>query len=281
MSHKKQHSKFNGQSADLVLKHCPNYEKYDKRARMEAKTRIIQHLSERRDGVKRCVDIAVEEFKKLDIFINLYAPIFIDDDEIINNAAQRTNIEIDKWGGVQIKHCKKSRGYNRSTIVIDTYKEFEKKAKNHQDQTSWKISGDYFFAPYIKKTRIFLMEYCTHIPNIPKDIMTEIFNLLCLSFANALFQEKIKFKHSKLKPLIRHRTLVKSKGIHSELQALYPAFTVSEFIKTAKAKRKMICGKTDIIACDFFQNFQTVVNQLYLKQKTKVYKLLNNSNNSN
>ena len=38
-------------------------------------------------------------------------------------------------------------------IKIDTWQKFAKKAKNHQDQTSWKISGDYFFAPYIGKAR--------------------------------------------------------------------------------------------------------------------------------
>ena len=32
------------------------------------------------------------------------------------------------------------------------WKKFSTIAKNHQDQTSWKVSGDFFFAPYIKIT---------------------------------------------------------------------------------------------------------------------------------
>ena len=95
---------------------------------------------------------AINDIISLGIEIGNNVPIFCDDDSILNKAAQQTNKQIDKWDGVQIKQCKKE-DKNGKSIKIDTWPKFAKKAKNHQDQTSWKISGDYFFAPYIRKAR--------------------------------------------------------------------------------------------------------------------------------
>eukprot|EP01084_Bolivina_argentea_P094817 170496_1 len=271
MSYKKKSSKFNGRQSNEVLKYCPNYKKYDKRARNGSKTRINQHLSERRGGIINCVNQAIKEFKILDISIKKDAPQFIDDDKIIQNAAKQTTIQINKWDGVQISQCKK--------IMIDTFEKFAKKAKNHQDQTSWKISGDYFFAPYIQKARLFLIKYCKYMQDINSNIVIEIEYLLCLSFANALLYQEIKFHRTKPKPLMRHRTLVKSNGIHRELEALHKILTITKFISIAKEKRKKECGKSNIIAIDFFKLLKKFVNIQYLKQKKKVYKLLNKPDN--
>ena len=92
------------------------------------------------------------DIQRLGIEVAEDAPIFRDDDSILNYAAQETDKQIAKWDGVQIKQCKKL-DKDGKMIKIDTWQKFAKKAKNHQDQTSWKISGDYFFAPYIGKAR--------------------------------------------------------------------------------------------------------------------------------
>ncbi len=92
---------------------------------------------------------------------------------------------------------------------------------NTLDQTSWKISGDYFFAPYIRKVKGYIDRYCNNIININESIKLEINKLAGISFAMQLLNGKIKFHRTKLKPLIRHRTLVKSNGIHIELENLY------------------------------------------------------------
>merc|ERR1712176_861620 len=143
----------------------------------ESKDRIDNHLSGRKKEIKKCVDAVIKEIKRLGLSIN-DTELFIDDDSILLRAAQQTNIQIDQWDGVQIKQCKKEDESGK-IILIDTWQKFAKKAKNHQDQTSWKISGDYFFAPYIKKTRIFLYDYCQYI-DFDELKKKEIYDLLCL-----------------------------------------------------------------------------------------------------
>merc|ERR1712154_644956 len=102
----------------------------------------------------------------------------------------------------------------------------------------------------------------------------EIYDLLCLSFANALLHEKIKFHRTKLKPLIRHRTLVKSTGIHIELEALHKSLEIRKFIQNARKKRKKECNKSNIIAAHFFVELQKFTKKQYVNQKRKVYQLL-------
>eukprot|EP01083_Nonionella_stella_P155437 502095_1 len=270
---------------------CPNYKNYDKRARKDSKERINDHLEGRRDGIKRCVDTAVEDAYKLQIKIRDDAPEFIDDNHIISHASDQINIQINNWDGVQIKQCK---------TYIDSFEQFAKKAKNHQDQTSWKISGDFFFAPYIKKaknvshictyyvsvtsvrypfvyshTTQFLSHFTRFIMDINEATRVEIQRLLYLSYAAALLNGEIKFKRTKLKPLIRHRTLVKSKGIHRELAALDALLTVPKFIQNARQERKRREGKSNIIAATLFEDFKCFVNKEYWRQKRKVYGLLN------
>ena len=94
----------------------------------------------------------MDDIQCLGIEVAEDAPNFIDDDSILDYAAQETSKQIEKWDGVQIKQCKK-QDKDGKMIKIDTWQKFAKKAKNHQDQTSWKISGDYFFALYINKAR--------------------------------------------------------------------------------------------------------------------------------
>ena len=76
------------------------------------------------------------------------------------------------------------------------------------------------------------------------------------------------------KPLIRHRTLVKSTGIHCELQKLHCSLSVAEFVRNAMVQRKNQCGKNNIIAEDFFNDLQRFTKRQYLKQKYKIYSML-------
>lgn len=55
---------------------------------------------------------------------------------------------IDKWDGVQFSKIFIAE-YNKSGKTMDWTK-FSTVAKNHQDQTSWKICGK-FFASYISQ----------------------------------------------------------------------------------------------------------------------------------
>ena len=212
---------------------------------------------------------------------NSKKPKFNDDNnDILSRALEQLKQQIDKWDGVQIKQCKKESKDGKK-IIIDTWQKFAKKAKNHQDQTSWKISGDYFFAPYIKKVKPFIEKYCKYIVNVSETERAEIIKLGCISFAMQLLNGKIKFHRTKLKPLIRHRTLVKSNGIHVELENLYSKLTVRKFIQSAKAKRKEIDGKSNIIAGDFYNKLISYIESQYQQQKKYVYDLLNNTNKNN
>ena len=114
----------------------------------------------------------MDDIQCLGIEVAEDAPSFIDDDSILDYAAQETLKQIKKWDGVQIKQCKK-QDKDGKMIKIDTWQKFAKKAKNHQDQTSWKISGDYFFAPYIGKARCVKFICC--------------FTLICLCLFAYLF----------------------------------------------------------------------------------------------
>merc|ERR1712154_84355 len=169
------------------------------------------------------------EADKLNLRMNRKTAPFIDNNYILQQAKHQITQQIDQWDGVQIKQCKKEDKSGKA-LYIDTWEKFAKKAKNHQDQTSWKISGDYFFAPYIETARKFLVNYSKYIMDIDSALRKEIADLLCLSFANALFCGEIKFHRTKQKPLMRHRTLVKSQGIHIELEKLHKSLTVRTFI---------------------------------------------------
>merc|ERR1712244_167667 len=119
-----------------------------------------------------------------------------------------------------------------------------------------------------------------YIMDIDGALRKEIADLLCLSFANALFCGEIKFHRTKQKPLMRHRTLVKSQGIHIELEKLHKSLTVRTFIQNAKNKRKRLCKKSNIIAGDFFVELKKFVNLQYLRQKRRVYSLLNDKDSN-
>jgi len=249
---------------------CPNYEEYDERARKESADRIHDHLQQRRGRISACVQVAVNDIKRLPLAVSSTLH-FKDDDYILDDADKETEEQINRWPGVQLKQCKK-QDKDGKRLKIDTFEKFVKKAKNHQDQTSWKISGDFFFAPYIKKARNFLSRYCESIEKISKAERAEIYDLACLSFANALFCGEIKFHRTKAKPLMRHRTLVKSTGIHIELEQLHRKLTVRTMIQQAKNKRKAEEGKTNIIAEDFFVEMKDYINAQYMEQKRKVWK---------
>lgn len=83
---------------------------------------------------------------QLNVEISPKAEKFTENGEILENAKMQINHQIDDWDGIEIDRCKKE--------MIDTFETFAKKFINHQDQTSWKISGDFFFAPYIAKARV-------------------------------------------------------------------------------------------------------------------------------
>eukprot|EP01084_Bolivina_argentea_P313619 543116_1 len=256
-----------------VLKFCPNYVSYDARARKESKERISSHLQERQKLVIKCIELAIGEIDALGFELSAECAVFEDNGEILSRALDHLASQIDRWDGVQVKQCKKE-AEDGSPILIDTWQKFAKKAKNHQDQTSWKISGDYFFAPYIARVNRYIAGYCRCIMNISRSLRSQILCLGNLSFAQNLLNGKIKFHRTKLKPLIRHRTLVKSSGIHIELENLCPKLTIRKFIQNAKAKRKQSDGKSNIIAGDFYGELIKYVQNQYEMQAKLVREFL-------
>jgi len=253
-----------------TLEYCPNYFAFDRRARKESKERISSHLRERQKLVIKCVDTATQEIVALGLPFVRATPKFEENGDILQSALVQLEKQIERWDGVQIRQCKKEQR-DGTKIIIDSWQKFAKKAKNHQDQTSWKISGDFFFAPYIKKVKPYLECFCSCIGgNIPSDVRLEIVDFGCISFALFLLSGKIKFHRTKLKPLIRHRTLVKSSGIQTELQNLYPQLTVHKFIQNAKQTRKKNDGKNTVIASEFYKRVLEFAQQLYQQQRQTV-----------
>eukprot|EP01083_Nonionella_stella_P069098 184021_1 len=257
-----------------VLEYCPNYVLYDARARKESKERISSHLQQRQKLVIKCIELTIAEIDALGFELNgeqsKYA-MFEDNGEILSRALEHVASQIDEWDGVQVKLCK-TKAKDGTPILIDTWQKFAKKAKNYQDQTSWKICGGYLFAPYIARFNRYISGYCRGLLNISSELRSKILCLAKLSFAQNLLNAKIKFHRTKLGPLIRHRTLVKSTGIHIELENLCPKLTIRKFIQNAKAKREQSEGKSNIAAGEFYNELIKYVQV----QKTLVVRLLSN-----
>ena len=183
-------------------------------------------------------------------------PIYKDDDQIINDAFKTIDHEINHWHGVQISKQFITK-FEKTKKEMDAA-EFSKIAKNHQDTTSWKISGNKFFAPYIAQARQvkymricihimilvccihiqFLHGYCQCITNVDENIRSEVFELACIAYAVSLFTKTIRFHRTAQKPLIRHKTVVMSTGVHTELENLYSSLKVRRFIDYARKERK-------------------------------------------
>ena len=99
----------------------------------------------------QCVDPAIEEIRSGILALEFgRVPQYVDDDRIVNDALGTMYKCIDKWDGVQFSKVFIGE-FNKSGTTMDATK-FSTIAKNHQDQTSWKICGQ-FFAKYIAQAR--------------------------------------------------------------------------------------------------------------------------------
>ena len=78
-------------------------------------------------------------------------PRFVDNNQIVYDAITAMNQSVDDWDGVQFS--KQFIDEFSKTGKYMTYPKFLSVARNHQDQTSWTISGNRFFAPYMARTR--------------------------------------------------------------------------------------------------------------------------------
>eukprot|EP01084_Bolivina_argentea_P281061 480826_1 len=207
-----------------ALEYCPDYKIFDADVRNDIKTRFRYHITSRRNTLIQCVEAPITDIKDLfSLQLRLHfnnCPIYNDDDEIINNAFNTIDDKINNWNGVQFSKQFVAQ-YNKTGQKM-SFKKFNTIAANHQDQTSWKVSGNKFFAPYIARAKQYLYDYCQCIVNVNEVQRKEIFNFTCISYAVSLLSATIKFnQHTKPKPLIRYKTLVKSEGIHIELEQLY------------------------------------------------------------
>jgi len=242
-------------------------EDFEPRARSEGIVRIVSHLKCRRSQFANCVNFAISEAANLHESLAIEAAPFVDGPAIIDAAKQAATRQMDDWGGLQLSQCK-------ADTVISDWATYSKKAKNHQDQTSWKVSGDHFFAPYISKARRFLRAHSERL-RVSTAQRARVFDFLCLSLALSLLRGEVKFKRTKKKPLIRHRTLVRSNGIHAALEALHRALRVGTFIERARQRRKQSDGKSNIIAADFFRAMRQFTERLFLQQRRRVLAVLN------
>eukprot|EP01084_Bolivina_argentea_P084215 152364_1 len=273
MSKTSSNNKKSKEISPSTLQYCPQYKSFDARARSEAKKRFTEHVTIRKNLVIKCIDSPTAEIDKLGLRLNPNIPIFTDHNDIINNSLFAIDEALNKWNGVQISKKFISQ-YNTNKKEMD-WKKFSMIAKNHQDQTSWKISGNYFFAPYIKRAGQFLKKYCESIIGVDESLRTDIYDLCCICYIVELLEYKIKFHRTKPKPLLRYKTLVNSNGVHFELEALCSQLKVAKFIQTAKRKRKKENGKSHVMAEPFCQNLVSCSKYIYQEQKKKVYDQLN------
>eukprot|EP01083_Nonionella_stella_P103842 297021_1 len=255
-----------------ALEYCPDYKIFDADVRKDIKTRFRDHVTSRRNTLIQCVEPPIRDIKDLQLRLQFNnCPMYNDNDEIINNAFNTINNKINNWNGVQFS--KQFLAQYRKTGQKMDRKKFNTIAANHQDQTSWKVSGNKFFAPYIARAKQYLYDYCQCIVNINEAQRTEIFDFACISYAVSLLSATIKFHRTKPKPLIRYKTLVKSEGIHIELEQLYKRLEIRSFISCAKRKRKAAEGKSTIKSEAFHGILLQCCNTLYRDQKKKVYEL--------
>ena len=176
--------------------------------------------------------------------------IFDEQNEILSSSIREMDYQINKTSTVQAHKCK---------TKIKTYQQFSKKANNRQDQNSWKVSGEYFFAPYIyefikfiKQKIIPILKNNNNTNGDLEQIKREFVKLGGIIFAVKLLRCKVKFERAKEKPLIRDRTLVLSGPLHEAFRKLHPMLNVPRFYLLEKAKRKKM--KKKIVSADFHGN---------------------------
>eukprot|EP01083_Nonionella_stella_P031155 85289_1 len=255
-----------------ALLYCPQYISWDKEVREETKTRFRAHYTERRKVLVQCIDATLDEVRDpvLRLHFN-HAPLYQDSDTIIQAAFKQIDTRINEWGGVQFSP-QFIKEFNKTSKTMDK-KIFIKGAKNHQDQTSWKVAGNHFFAPYLADANRYFHRYCQCITNVSDDERDEIYRFVCIVYIVTILTTEIKFHRTKGKSLIRQKTTVKSTGIHVELERLYPALKVRSFIAAAKRKRKQEKGTTTIISEEFHNDLLDCCHTLYREQKQKVYNI--------
>jgi len=268
------HLRRNKQMPPNAELYCPQYLEFDRKAREDSKIRFKEHVTGRRSLLVQCIDPAVAEIRNTILALEFnQVPRYIDDDKIINDAIGTMNKAIDKWDGVQFSKVF-IKEFNKSGKKMDASK-FSQISKNHQDQTSWKISGEKFWCPYIARARQFIRDYCQCILNVTSHQRQEIMKLGCIAYAVALLEATIRFHRTKAKPLIRYKTLVKSQRIHMELERLYSELKVKSFIAAAKKRRKAKDGKNTVKSQEFHQQLLDCCKTLYRKQKQSVYDMFN------
>jgi len=230
---------------------CPKFIDFNNKSCRDLSNRYSKHNTHRSKCITRCCNETMNELQNLNpkLLNNAIHIIFEEQIEILSSSIREMDYQINKTSTVQAHKCK---------TKIKTYQQFSKKANNRQDQNSWKVSGEYFFTPYIQsfiqfiKQRIIPMLNINNNDNNMEQIKREFIKLSGIIFAVKLLKCKVKFERAKEKPLIRDRTLVLSGPLHEAFKKLHPMLDVPKFYLLEKAKRKKM--KKKIVSADFHAN---------------------------
>eukprot|EP01083_Nonionella_stella_P100588 283866_1 len=236
------------------LLYCPQYIAWDKEVREETKARFRAFCTERRTLLIQYIDTTLHKLRDPVLRLQFnHPPVYKDNDIITQAACTRMDTQIDKWNGVQFsRQFIKELNETRKTMDKPM---FTRVAKNYYDQTAWKVTGEYFFAPYLSEANRYFHRYCQCITNVSDDERDAIYRFACIVYIITILTAKIKGYGTKCRPLIRQKTMMKSIFIHVELERLCPALKVR--------KGRNDCHK-DLVDC---------CSTLYREQEQKVYNM--------
>eukprot|EP01084_Bolivina_argentea_P310983 538235_1 len=126
--------------SEATLKKCPKFIEFNKKCITDLSNRYSKHNKHRTECIITCInETLLELFDLYDIKSSI--PIFVEKEDIFYSSMNEMNYYINKTPTVSPEKCKKP---------ILTYQQFTRIAINKQDQNAWKISGKYFFSPYIE-----------------------------------------------------------------------------------------------------------------------------------
>ena len=179
---------------------------------------------------------------------------------------------INEWQGPLISMNYKRNHYDKKGSFQQT--KFDKDSINWLDQSSYKVSGDYFFAKHIEAFYNFLNKNCNKNKNMIR--------FGSIYFIVQLLESTIKFQRCKPQQLIRNKTLVNSIGIHKALQLLYHELDLVKLKKIVKNNMKQKPKKKyRIDSKKFYENFRKYCLLLLDKEKNNLLLNINYDINNN
>eukprot|EP01084_Bolivina_argentea_P317268 550078_1 len=212
---------------------CPNYDDYYADSKRILQKRLKQHMQLKEPQIRNAIRNTISEVKRLGYrgqSIPKYIASFINCPEIARL--------IQSWTGPIISDQYKEKFDDSSddTGEIDANK-FTKDAINWLDQSSYKVTGKYFFAEHLKVIKQHLIRFCNAL-DIPKHQRQKVLSYSCIHCVCQLLSIKMKFHRSKKQHLMRATTLRDSKEVHHQFKKLYPAFDLARLKETVKWNNK-------------------------------------------